>query len=84
MAPVLYGETARSRSLAKNDPRRDRMEARIELLRRRMGRCLASAAGCKILKCGAREAMLYQDLKNPDRTEIAHRGGKPYDRTCMK
>lgn len=48
VAPVLYGETKET-FCGENDPRRDRMEARlIELaLQADQARCLASAAGCK-------------------------------------
>ena len=80
VAPVLYGETKET-FCGENDPRRDRMEARlIELALQADKPVFGICRGLQILNV-VLGGTLYQDLKPQTGTEIAHSMDKPYDRT---
>ena len=80
VAPVLYGETKET-FCGENDPRRDRMEARlIELALQADKPVFGICRGLQILNV-VLGGTLYQDLKTQTGTEIAHSMDKPYDRT---
>ena len=80
VAPVLYGETKET-FCGENDPRRDRMEARlIELALQADKPVFGICRGLQILNV-VLGGTLYQDLKTQTGTEITHSMDKPYDRT---
>ena len=66
VAPVLYGETKET-FCGENDPRRDRMEARlIELALQADKPVFGICRGLQIFKCGARRYAI-SGFENPDR-----------------
>ena len=80
VVPVLYGETKET-FCGENDPRRDRMEARlIELALQADKPVFGICRGLQILNV-VLGGTLYQDLKTQTGTEITHSMDKPYDRT---
>ena len=80
VAPVLYGETKET-FCGENDPRRDRLEARlIELALQADKPVFGICRGLQILNV-VLGGTLYQDLKTQTGTEITHSMDKPYDRT---
>ena len=76
VAPVLYGETKET-FCGENDPRRDRMEARlIELALQADKPVFGICRGLQILNV-VLGGTLYQDLKTQTGTEITHSMDKP-------